>query len=292
MSYIGAASLRIAFARPRAALALAVLAVTLAGPAFAQEGSRSAKLEAKARFTSGQRHYNLNELPEALADFKDAYRLYPDPVFLFNLGQCERQLGHHEEAIRFYRNFLREEPKAPNRPEVLRKIEEMEAASKSRPPEADKLASPPVAPAPEATTPSAGAAMPPTEEGAAPVPEAAASARAATRPEPAQATPAPAAPALAETPATPPAAPPASPGPAPISLPATAQMAPDEGQPDHIDLTSPAAQPAPAPAFYRRWWFWTGVAAIAIGAGLGIYAATADTSAPAPTTDLGTRKVF
>src|SRR5512141_1027182 len=107
---VSAARFRTVVVNPRAAFAFAFLAASFATAASAQEDSGSAKQEAKAHFMSGQRHYNLNELSEALADFKDAYRLYPDPVFLFNLGQCERQLGHHEEAIRFYRNFLREQP--------------------------------------------------------------------------------------------------------------------------------------------------------------------------------------
>ncbi len=263
-----------AFAEPRAAFALAILVTSFSVAAFAQDESRSAKLEAKARFTSGQRHYNLNELPEALADFKDAYRLYPDPVFLFNLGQCERQLGHHEEAIRFYRNFLREEPKAANRQEVVRKIEEMEAAIKSRPPDADKLTSPPGTPVPETATPPAEATP----------------SRAAVPPEPAPATPA--AGASPENAASEPPEPPPSPGPDPISLPATAQIASDQEQPGRFDLTSSAAEPAPAPPFYRRWWFWAGVAVVAVGAGMAIYAVTASPDAPAPTTDLGIRKVF
>jgi TolA-binding protein len=105
------------------------------------------KQDAKAHFRAGQNHYNLNELPEALLEFKEAYRVYPDPVFLFNLGQCERQLDHFEEAIRFYRNYLREQPKATNRQEVERRIDEMEAALKAKAAAGDQ-AEPAVAPPP------------------------------------------------------------------------------------------------------------------------------------------------
>jgi tetratricopeptide (TPR) repeat protein len=104
----------------------------------ARSADKDAKQEAKARFVSGQSHYNLNELTEALGDFKEAYRLLPDPVFLYNLGQCERQLGHLEEAVRFYRSFLREQSKAPNRQDVVHKIDEMEATLKAKQAEADK----------------------------------------------------------------------------------------------------------------------------------------------------------
>src|SRR5512141_162115 len=97
-------------------LGLGILLVLAAGSTHAAEPDP--KTEAKAHFNAGQSHYNLNEFSEALQAFKDAYRLYPDPVFLYNLGQCERQLNHDEEAIRFYRSFLRNMPKAPNKAEV------------------------------------------------------------------------------------------------------------------------------------------------------------------------------
>jgi tetratricopeptide (TPR) repeat protein len=83
--------------------------------------------------SQGPLQRGTNEFSEALQAFKDAYRLYPDPVFLYNLGQCERQLNHEDEAIRFYRSFLRNMPKAPNKAEVQRKIDELEAAAKSKP---------------------------------------------------------------------------------------------------------------------------------------------------------------
>jgi tetratricopeptide (TPR) repeat protein len=266
-----------------------VLSLAFNASASAQDTPRAAKQEAKAHFMSGQRHYNLNELTQALAEFKDAYRLYPDPVFLYNLGQCERQLGHFEEAIRFYRTYLREQPKAPNRQEVQHKIEEMEAASKNRPPEADKPTGLPITPSPEAGSPPSEAAPP---AGAGP---------GLAGPGPAEAT---AAATASETPVDKPA-PPAenpssSPSPLPSPLPvasaavAPAAAAPEQGPAARIDLSSSTQEPAPAmaPAFYQRWWFWTGVAVVAAGAGASIYLATKGTSPSAPTTDLGAKKVF
>jgi tetratricopeptide (TPR) repeat protein len=119
-------------AKSLALLLRLVVAALLALPS-AQAADLAPKAEAKARFTAGESHYNLNEFSDALREFKEAYRLYPDPVFLYNLGQCERQLNHYEEAGRFYRSFLRKMPKAPNRAEVERKIDEMEAAFRNRP---------------------------------------------------------------------------------------------------------------------------------------------------------------
>ena len=68
------------FVRVRLGWALAILSLAIAGPAWADDP----KQEAKARYTTGQSHYNLNEFQESLQDFKEAYRLFPDPVFLFN----------------------------------------------------------------------------------------------------------------------------------------------------------------------------------------------------------------
>ena len=198
-----------------------LLVIGGAGLARAADPPSDAKQEAKARFISGQSHYNLNEFPEALREFKEGYRLYPDPVFLYNLGQCERQLGHPDEAIRFYRSFLREQPKAPNRQEVLHKIEEMEAALKAKQAEAEKAAPPP----------------PPSNPGAVPPGAAPPAATGKCRAPPPPAVP----PATAAAPGARPTAPPAG---HPAVTPEAAG-----GAPDRVDLT---ASPAPHPRPGRR----------------------------------------
>jgi tetratricopeptide (TPR) repeat protein len=232
---------------------------------FASSGARTAwaaadinKSEAKARFATGQSHYNLNEYSEALREFKEAYRLYPDPVFLYNAGQCERQLGHPEEAIRFYRSFLREQPKAPNRQEVQNKISELEDALKNKP--AEPPPSLPLEPAKPVTTP--------VEPAVAPGPP---------MPTPATATTSAAPPTAAPLPATPPVSPESAGGtPAQVDLSATPGPAPETG---------------PTP-IYKRWWLWTAAAVVVVGAGVGIYAATAGGGASVPSSALGSNKVF
>ena len=264
--------------RSRAARRLAsalVLALVGLGPAFAAEPSREAKQEAKARFVAGQSHYNLNEFSQALVEFKEAYRLLPDPVFLYNSGQCERQLGHPEEAIRFYRSYLREQPKAPNRQDVVHKIDEMEAALKAKAAEAEKAPSAPSEPS-EPGKPTASPTEPPPAQAGAPA-------------QKVQSEPAPAEKAeLAGQPATP--------SPSPASLPAEPPLRPEAPVPASpgIDVSSaPSPQQAPlAKAFYSRWWFWTAAGVVAAGAGLGIYAATADRAAAPPASALGSKGVF
>jgi hypothetical protein len=250
------------------------------GLARAGDSSRDSKQEAKTRFMSGQSHYNLNEYPAALNDFKEAYRLFPDPVFLYNLGQCERQLGHFDEAIRFYRSFLREQPKAPNRQDVLHKIEEMETALKNKPADADKGLAPP-------TAGESGEAKPGTVPA---IPEPAASGTESPTPklEYRATTPADEKPKAATTTDQPQVAP---------TLPTTppVQSEPVERAPVGVDLvatSTPQTPLAESPAFYQRWWFWTAVGVVAVGAGVGIYIAASGNAASAPNSTLGSQKVF
>ncbi|MDB4971534.1 MAG: hypothetical protein JWN44_7223 [Myxococcales bacterium] len=83
---------------------------------------------ARAAFERGTRHYNLAEYGKALDEFREAYRIYPEPSFLYNIAQCYRQVGDKPNAIRFYRTYLRETPNAPNRDEVNRLIATLERA--------------------------------------------------------------------------------------------------------------------------------------------------------------------
>jgi tetratricopeptide (TPR) repeat protein len=122
-------------------------------PCPVHAASGDPKQEAKSHFRAGQKHYNLNEFPDALMEFKEAYRLHSDPVFLYNIGQCERQLGHLEDAARFYRNYLREYPKAPNRQEVERRIDEIDETLKAQAADARKRDEASVVPPPQAGPP-------------------------------------------------------------------------------------------------------------------------------------------
>jgi tetratricopeptide (TPR) repeat protein len=246
---------------------------------MAKNGDREAKQEAKARFVSGQRHYNLNELGEALGDFKEAYRLLPDPVFLYNLGQCERQLGHLEEAIRFYRSFLREQPKAANRQEVARKIDEMEATLRSKPAEADKSVSDTLASAAEASPKATPGPAPTDRTGTPTAMSEPALPQSAAIPDQAKSIPSS---ATVHHPAVIPLAAP----------PSSADLAKDGLA--RMELTAAPSAPAAtaSPAFYSHWWFWPAAGVLAVGAGLGFYAAIASRSPAAPSSALGSKKVF
>ena len=81
---------------------------------------------ARRHYERGQKLFNLQKFDEALEQFQKAYDAKPIPDFLFNIGQCQRNLGDYEAAIFSYKKFLRLDPEAPNREQVERLIEELE----------------------------------------------------------------------------------------------------------------------------------------------------------------------
>lgn len=95
-----------------------VLLCCVAGAALAQN-----KEAARTAFRRANQHYALGELPQALESFKEAYRAFEDPTFLFNIGQCQRRLGKTDEAIQSFRAYLRTD--APDRAEAERLLEKL-----------------------------------------------------------------------------------------------------------------------------------------------------------------------
>src|SRR5437867_2767393 len=95
-------------------------------------------LKAKARtlFTDGNRHYNLAEYQQALADFKEGYRLSGDPAFLFNIAQCQRAAGDRAGAVVSYKAYLREVVDPVNKEMVEQHIAELEKPASPAPPPA------------------------------------------------------------------------------------------------------------------------------------------------------------
>lgn len=96
----------------RRALVVAFLcALFLAGGARAQDDVERAKRHVER----AEAHYSLAEFPEAVDEFKAAYRLAPRPVILFNLGQCYMQMRDFAKAEFSYRAYLRAVPEAANK---------------------------------------------------------------------------------------------------------------------------------------------------------------------------------
>lgn len=81
-----------------------------APPILAQDSARSAQAQAVALAQQAKRHFDLTEYQEALALYRDAYRLSGDSLLLYNIAQSYRLLGEKREALTFYQKFLRTEP--------------------------------------------------------------------------------------------------------------------------------------------------------------------------------------
>lgn len=81
---------------------------------------------AREHFARGTKAFDLGQYDEAIREYMEAYKAKDAPEILYNIGQAHRLAGHNAEALRFYKVYVTKVPQAPNRDEVLRKIEELE----------------------------------------------------------------------------------------------------------------------------------------------------------------------
>jgi tetratricopeptide (TPR) repeat protein len=81
---------------------------------------------ARRHYERGKKLFNLQKFDEALVEFQKAYDADPIPDFLFNIGQCQRNLGDYQAAIFSFKNFLKSDPETERRDQVARLIEELE----------------------------------------------------------------------------------------------------------------------------------------------------------------------
>jgi tetratricopeptide (TPR) repeat protein len=109
---------------PRLLLALLLLAVAVRTAAADDSAATKA---ARRHFERGEKLYALTRFSEALDEYQKAFEARPLPDFLFNIGQCYRNLGDYDSAIFSYRKYLTAAPDAPNRAQVEQLIEELQA---------------------------------------------------------------------------------------------------------------------------------------------------------------------
>lgn len=108
----------------RRLICVLVAAVALFGAAPAGADNRDV---ARNLYREATSQYDVGEYSKALELFKSAYLAYQDPALLFNMAQCQRQLGAKQEAVRTYKSYLRNVADAPNRDEVQRIIAGLES---------------------------------------------------------------------------------------------------------------------------------------------------------------------
>lgn len=125
-----------------------------AWPGAAQAEDRATE-QARQHYEDATKHYDLGHWDEAITEYEKAYELRPDPSFLYNLAQVHRRKGDAKKALDLYKNYLRKEPKSPQREEVEEKIA---ALQKQIDEAAAKPAVAPVEPVPALPAASAGIA--------------------------------------------------------------------------------------------------------------------------------------
>jgi tetratricopeptide (TPR) repeat protein len=89
-------------------------------------GSSTAAARAHAR--QGLAFYDLKRFQEAFGEFEQAYLIEQDPALLYDMAQCQRKLGNNEDALHFYRTYLRRVPKGPSAVEAEKRAREIEDA--------------------------------------------------------------------------------------------------------------------------------------------------------------------
>jgi tetratricopeptide (TPR) repeat protein len=116
----------------RAATTAFLSVVLLAARASAAEETVARDRPGRALFEQAEAKFNVGRFDEALADYQAAYDVEPLPAFLFNIGQCYRNMGNFERAQFFFRRYTTLDPRSPNRPAAERLIAEMDRLADER----------------------------------------------------------------------------------------------------------------------------------------------------------------
>jgi tetratricopeptide (TPR) repeat protein len=108
---------------PRWLVLVFVCVTALAGLARADD---PAMRTAKRHYDRGEKLFALGKFDEALDEYQKAFDAKPLPGFLFNIGQCYRNLGDYDQAIFSFKKYLKLDPDAPNKDKVHKLIDELE----------------------------------------------------------------------------------------------------------------------------------------------------------------------
>ena len=104
-----------------------LISATFASQAHARAKRSADRSSVEEHYKNGMKAYTLGRFPEAIEEFKEAYELRSEPIFLYNIAQSHRQNKQFERAIFFYRRYLEAEPKAKNRADIEQRIDELQA---------------------------------------------------------------------------------------------------------------------------------------------------------------------
>lgn len=91
-----------------------------------------AKERARLLFEKGANAYRDGHFYDAVDIFLETNRLYPNPKLSFNVGKAFEGLGNQAGALRYYREYLRRMPDAPDKKEVSSHVEQLELSLSQR----------------------------------------------------------------------------------------------------------------------------------------------------------------
>ena len=107
-------------------LLLLTVCLAVAVPSRTAFADDPATRAARRHFERGEKLFALGKFDEALEEYQTAFDAKPLPAFLYNIGQCYRNLGDLDQAIFSFKKYLKLEPEAENREAVERLIEDLE----------------------------------------------------------------------------------------------------------------------------------------------------------------------
>jgi tetratricopeptide (TPR) repeat protein len=81
---------------------------------------------AKRHYERGEKLFALGKFDQALDEYQQAFDAKPLGDFLYNIGQCYRNLSDYNQAIFSFKKYLKLKPEADDRDKVERLIEELE----------------------------------------------------------------------------------------------------------------------------------------------------------------------
>jgi tetratricopeptide (TPR) repeat protein len=87
---------------------------------------------AREQYRRGMKAFKAGQFEDAIDAFSRAYVGKPEPALLYNLAEAHRVLGHDQEALRAYRDYLQRAPEARNREDVEAKCAMLEEAIAKR----------------------------------------------------------------------------------------------------------------------------------------------------------------
>lgn len=107
-----------------------------ATPAFAD----AKKDKALALFEKSDKAYKDGKFEQAVKLLEEAYRLYPEPLLLYNLGRAQEGLGDLPGAVSSYEKYLEDGKEITDRGAIERRVETLKAQLAARDEEQKRLA--------------------------------------------------------------------------------------------------------------------------------------------------------